>query len=105
MQKTKWLLAITTIALAACATSGHKFTAETANSVKNGMTRDQVVKIMGGKPNSISDQGKTFVWSYAKVNGLTGSYKSRAVTFKFDDEGKTYGIPEGGAFGDIAKYQ
>lgn len=90
--------------LAACASSGKKFSIDDADKVQNGMTREQVIKIMGTTPYSISDQGKTFVWSWASV-GVLGGTKSRAVTFRFDEEGKTYGIPAGGVYGDIKKYQ
>ena len=93
------------VLLAACASSGAKFSINQANQVKNGMTREEVIRAMGSKPYSITNQGKTFVWSYAKANGLTGSNESRAVKFSFDDDGKAYGIPDGGAYGDIDKYR
>ena len=60
---------------------------------------------MGGKPNSITDQGKTFIWTYAKVNGLTGSTQSRSVKISFDKDNLAYGIPEGGVYGDTEKFQ
>ncbi|MBF5004762.1 outer membrane protein assembly factor BamE domain-containing protein [Diaphorobacter caeni] len=91
--------------LTACASSGHKFTIQQANQIQNGMTREQVVKIMGGKPNSITNQGKTFIWSYAKVNGFTGGHRSRAVKIDFDENNMSYGIPPGGVYGDTEKFQ
>jgi hypothetical protein len=30
--------------------------------------------------------------------------ESRAVKFNFDENGKTYGVPAGGAYGDTQKY-
>jgi len=58
---------------------------------------------MGTNPYQIKDQGKTFIWSYAEV-GFAGGTKSRAVRFSFDNNGKTYGVPEGGVYGDTQKY-
>ncbi|MBH0029124.1 hypothetical protein I6F53_19405 [Pseudoalteromonas sp. SWN29] len=87
------------------ASSGTNFTIGQANLVENGMTREQVIQIMGGNPYSIQDQGKTFVWSFAKFNGFTGANESRAARFNFDEEGLTYAVPEGGVYGDISKYQ
>ena len=74
-----------------------------SNKVKNGMTREEVIKIMNCPPTRVSNQGKVFVWSYAKVNLLKGT-ESSVVKFSFDDAGKTYGVPEGGVYGDTDKY-
>lgn len=92
------------VVLQGCATAGSYFTIDQANQVRNGMTREEVIEVMQGKPYSIRDQGKTFVWSYAE-SGLFGQTQHRAVRFSFDADGKVYGIPEGGAYGDIKKYQ
>jgi hypothetical protein len=67
------------------------------------MTREEVIAIMGTHPSQITEQGKTFVWSYAEV-GFFGNWKSRAVKFSFDNNWKTYGVPEGGVYGDTQKY-
>lgn len=67
------------------------------------MTREEVITIMGTNPYQILNQGKVFVWSYSKT-GLFNS-DSRAVKFSFDENGKTYGVPEGGVFGNTRKYQ
>lgn len=91
------------VAVMGCASAGKYFTIDDANRVTNGMTREEVVAIMGTTPYQITGQGKRFVWSYAEV-GFAGGTKSRAVPFNFDDNGKTYGIPEGGMFGNMQKY-
>lgn len=89
--------------LIACThTRGKDFTLDDANKVKNGMTREQVIAIMGSNPTTVKD--KSFVWIYVEVNGLTMGSKSKSVKFLFDDNGKTYGIPEGGAFRNVQKY-
>lgn len=101
----RYLALLVVLFLVACASSGQKFSIAQANRVKNGMTREEVIKTMGSKFTTVANQGKTFVWSFAKVNGLTGSSESRAVKFSFNDEGVTYGVPEGGAYGNTAAYQ
>lgn len=104
VMKSLVLALLVSLVITGCASAGKNFTIDNANSVKNGMTREEVIKIMGTTPYSIQDGGKTFVWSYAEV-GFFGGTESRAVKFKFDAAGKTYGIPENGVFGDTKKYQ
>lgn len=99
----KIIVVVCLLGLMGCASAGQYFTVNDANRVTNGMTREEVIAIMGTNPYQITGQGKRFVWSYAEVD-LLGSTKSRAVPFTFDDNGKTYGIPEGGMFGDTQKY-
>ena len=99
----KILCLLFVLVLAGCASAGQYFTINDANRVTNGMTREEVIAIMGTNPYQITDQGKTFVWSYAKV-GFTGATDSRAVKFRFDENGKTHGVPASGIFGDTKKY-
>lgn len=94
---------VAAVLIAGCASAGQKFSIESANTVTNGMTREQVIEVMGSKPSTVTNQGKVFVWSYAKV-GILGGTSSRAVKFQFDDDGKTFGIPPGGVYGDTSKY-
>ena len=91
------------VGLMGCASAGKYFTVDDANRVTNGMTQAEVIRIMGTNPSRITERGKRLVWSYAEVD-LLGRTKSRAVPFTFDDNGLTYGIPEGGMFGDTQKY-
>jgi len=92
--------------ISGCSTSsGHNFSVKQANMVENGMSREDVISIMGSKPSSITDQGKEFAWSYIRINGFTGSHENRVVRFIFNEDGLSYGIPEGGVYGDISKYQ
>lgn len=98
------LIFILLVAISGCAGAGKYFTIDDANKVTNGMTREEVIAIMGTTPYRITGQGKTFVWSYAQV-GISGRTDSRAVKFSFDENGKTYGVPVGGVYGDIQKYQ
>ena len=91
------------LAVMGCASSGKYFTVDDANRVTNGMTREEVIQIMGTAPYQITGQGERLVWSYAEAD-LLGRTRWRAVPFTFDDNGKTYGIPEGGMFGNTQKY-
>lgn len=90
--------------LLGCASAGHNFSLEQANRVANGMTREQVIQIMGTNPTTVANQGRTFIWSFAHI-GLMGGTESRAARFSFDENGRTYGVPDGGVFGDAANYQ
>ncbi len=103
MRKVMLAVAVSVI-LGGCSSYGAKFTVGDANKVQNGMTREEVIQVMGSKPSSISNGGKRFMWSYAKV-GVLGGSESRAVRFDFDESGKAYGIPEGGVYRDTAKFQ
>lgn len=103
MRKVMLTVAVSVI-LGGCASSGTNFALSDANRVRDGMTREEVIQAMGGKPYRIANGGKRFTWSYAKV-GLMGGTESRAVTFNFDDEGKVYGVPPGGVYGDTQKFQ
>lgn len=73
---------------------------EDANKVRNGMTQEQVIEIMGEEPNTVIGNGEELVWFYAQANVVTGGTYSRSIRFKFKD-GRTYDVPEGG----VARYQ
>ncbi len=92
------------LSLVACVSAGPKFTIQQANKITNGMTREEVIAIMGSKPSTITDAAKTFIWSYANVNFI-GTMKSRTVKISFDENGKSYGIPKEGVFGETEKYR
>lgn len=94
-------IVITLLALSGC-TRGTYYDFSSADRVKNGMTREQVIQIMGGPPNSVTDN--KLVWSWAKVNPITLGTESRAVAFTFDKDGKTFDVPEGGVYKNIAPY-
>ncbi len=88
------------IALSGYASYGSYFKMTDANRIRNGMTREQVVDILGEEPYSINGDGTLMVWSWAWVNGLTGATESRALTVHFDANGHVVDVPEGG----LAKY-
>lgn len=86
-----------------CASAGQKFSVDSANLVRNGMSREEVVALMGAQPNSVRDSGSTLIWSYSSV-GVLGGQENRTAIFKLDSGGKTYGIPDVGIFNAIEEY-
>lgn len=86
---------LATILLASCGSAGKNFSNQDATSIRNGMTKEEVVQKMGSSPNAIKNGGNTFVWAYVE-KGLVGGFQSKTVAFKFDTAGKTYGIPDNG---------
>jgi hypothetical protein len=98
------ILFVLTFVLMACATtSGQRFTINDANKVTNGMTREEVIATMGTNPSKVIDGGKVFIWTYTKRD-FAGNWKSYSAKFSFDYNWKTYGVPEGGVYGDAQKY-
>lgn len=84
--------------LAACATLGNNFDRENARRVHNGMTREEVIRIMGSPPSNVegTDPSK-LVWLYATSDPMT--YSMNRITIRFDEYGKSYGIPKDGIIG------
>ena len=84
--------------LAACATLGDSFDRENARRVRNGMTREEVIRIMGSPPTTVegTDPSK-LVWLYATSDPMT--YSMNRITIRFDEYGKSCGIPKDGIIG------
>ena len=99
--RTVFAVSMATFIAACVAKRGTYVEWEDANKVRNGMTQEQVIALMGEEPNTVVGNGEELIWSYAQVNALTGGTYSRAIKFKFDKNGRTYDVPEGG----VAKYQ
>lgn len=95
------LAALLATGLAACSTIGDDFVLANARRVQNGMTREEVIAIMGSEPSTVegSDHGK-LIWLYALADPLTIDRKR--VSFSFDEYGKVYGIPREGVLGGSA---
>lgn len=75
------------IALTACA--GTAFNWNQARAIKEGMTAEELQKIMG-EPYMVTTRGDETIWVYSQANGFTGSHKS--VTFVLKDQ-KVVGLP------------
>lgn len=84
--------ALLAASLTGCSAIGDDFVLENARRVQNGMTREEVIAIMGAEPSAVEggDQGK-LVWLYSSANFLTFNFKR--VSFSFDEYGKVYDIP------------
>ena len=81
--------------LAACSTVGDDFQLDHARQIRNGMTREEVIAIMGSPPSDVEggDHGK-LIWLFSSADQLVVHFKR--VSFSFDDQGKLYGIPKEG---------
>lgn len=99
------VLALFSFLLSACSTIGEDFEFERARQIQNGMTREEVIAIMGSTPSDIEggDHGK-LVWLFSSADPLNVHLKR--VSFSFDDQGKLYGIPKEGIMdgGDEDRY-
>jgi hypothetical protein len=93
-------IVIYTLALliVSCASAGTNFRIADANKLHNGMTKDEVIKVMQVKP--VSASMNELVWSYGHANLFTGSVH-KSVSVLFDDNGLSTKIPANGYFGDI----
>jgi outer membrane protein assembly factor BamE (lipoprotein component of BamABCDE complex) len=93
-------LALTVIStlFAACSTIGEDFDLDRARQIRNGMTREEVIALMGSPPSDVEggDHGK-LIWLFSSANSLDVHLKR--VSFSFDDQGKLYGIPKEGVMG------
>lgn len=87
--------------LSGCSTIGDDFEWANAPRVQNGMTREQVMAIMGSSPSTVegADPGK-LIWLYSTADPL--SVKLNRVSFSFDAYGRVYGIPAAGLTGGAA---
>ncbi|HFC8542723.1 TPA: outer membrane protein assembly factor BamE [Neisseria weaveri] len=73
--------------LTACA--GTNFKWDNARQIKQGMTEQEVVNLLGTPTMTTSrSDGLVYVWSHA--NGMTGSVKSVSVVFQ---DGKVVSVP------------
>ena len=88
-------LALISCLLAACSTIGEDFEWDRARQIRNGMTREEVIAIMGSPPSDVEggDHGK-LIWLFSSADPLDVYFKR--VSFSFDDQGKLYGIPKEG---------
>ncbi|UUZ49045.1 hypothetical protein LP420_00425 [Massilia sp. B-10] len=62
---------------------------DNAAGVHSGMTRQEVVKVMGARPDRIVDSGSGYVYAEHPDAPQTG----RSVSIQFNSEGKTTGAP------------
>ncbi len=88
-------LALISTLFVGCSTIGEDFELDRARQIKNGMTREEVIGLMGSPPSDVEggDHGK-LIWLFSSADPLDVHFKR--VSFSFDDQGKLYGIPKEG---------
>jgi hypothetical protein len=87
---------------AACSTLGDDFDMAQARAVKNGMTEEQVIAIMGSNPSAVEGAGHgKLVWLYSSASPL--SFHLKRISFSLDERGRVYGIPKDGPIGSVAE--
>lgn len=77
----------------ACATAGHNYDPAQVKKVKAGMTRAQVVQIIGAEPTDVEVEGDQthLIWAYAESN--MGKTTSKAATVTLNKAGVVVGQP------------
>ena len=83
--------------LSACTTLGTDFDPEQARKIRRGMTRDQVIAIMGEPPSQVegtNDWRLTWVWEEADV--ISFGARMKRVTVTFDHRGRADNVPPDG---------
>jgi hypothetical protein len=92
---TAYLVLLAALALPACSSIGTHFELANAAKVRNGMSRQQVIEVMGSEPSDIegSDRGH-LIWLYSTA-GVMSTHLQR-VSFALDEQGRVYGIPKDG---------
>ena len=92
-----WLVSLN---LPGCTTLGDDFALENAAKVTNGMTREQVITVMGSEPSPVegTDEGK-LLWIYAWAYPFAFGTEMKRISFSFDEHGRVYGIPKRGHAG------
>ena len=83
------------IALAGCSLLGDPFDAEQASKIRNGMSREQVIAIMGSEPSTVegSDPWK-LVWIFSIADPISVGTRTERVSFTFDENNRLYGLPK-----------
>ena len=91
---------LTAVFLSGCSTIGDDFDLDHAQLIRNGMTREQAIDLMGSPPSEVEggDHGK-LIWLYSSADPLNVHLKR--VSCSVDDQGKLYGLPRAGAIGSI----
>lgn len=85
-------LAILVLTLA-CATAGHNYDPAQVKKIRPGMTRAQVVQIIGAEPTDVEVEGNQTHLIWAHASATMGSVTSKAVTVTLDKAGLVVGEP------------
>jgi len=77
----------------ACATAGHNYDPAQVKKVKPGMTRAQVVQIIGAEPTDVEVEGDQTHLIWAHASATMGSTTSKAATVTLNKAGVVVGEP------------
>lgn len=81
------LVALLPVALSGCATTrGHDFRMEDARRVEIGMTKSQVVEIMGCEPSDFHEDASGELWMWNRVVVTMASNQSKSFAVKFEGD-------------------
>lgn len=80
--------------LTGCTSLGETFDAEQASKIRNGMSRQEVIAIMGSEPSTVegSDPWKS-VWLFTVADPFSFGTRTERVSFTFDENHRVYGLP------------
>lgn len=97
----KVILMIAVAGLIGCASVGKDFTAENVASIQKGVTTEQSLLTMFGKPSSVtvdSDGNKLYGWTYAHATAFSvGQGKALIVKLNKDGLVDSYTLSQTGA--------
>lgn len=88
--------------LSACSTLGTDFEENNALKIRKGMTREEVIAVMGAPPSTVEGTNDwRLTWIFTVSDPISFGSRSKRVTVTFDDRGKAEGVPPGGIVPDI----
>ena len=78
-----------------CTSLGETFDAEQASKIRNGMSREEVIAIMGSEPSRVegADPWKS-VWIFTIADPISFGTRTERVSFTFDENNRVYGLPK-----------
>jgi outer membrane protein assembly factor BamE (lipoprotein component of BamABCDE complex) len=96
------LLILWVMALSGCSTLGTDFEENNALKIRKGMTRDEVIAVMGSPPSEVEGTNDwRLTWIFTVSDPISFGSRSKRVTVTFDDRGKAEGVPPGGIVPDL----
>ncbi len=88
--------------LSACSTLGTDFEENNSLKIRKGMTREEVIAVMGTPPSTVEGTNDwRLTWIFTISDPISFGSRSKRVTVTFDDRGKAEGVPPGGIVPDI----
>ena len=78
------------------------FEENNALKIRKGMTREEVIAVMGTPPSTVEGTNDwRLTWIFTISDPISFGSRSKRVTVTFDDRGKAEGVPPGGIVPDI----